>query len=61
VDPRAGLDMLSKRKIPSPRQESKLDHPTVQPVASRYGRAIVVIETAGEELSVVTCCKLMTS
>jgi hypothetical protein len=36
VGPRAGLDMVSKRKIPSPRRESNSDHPIVQPVASRY-------------------------
>jgi hypothetical protein len=32
----AGLDMVSKRKIPSPCRESKPGHPIVQPVASRY-------------------------
>jgi hypothetical protein len=32
----AGLDTVSKRKIPSPRRESNPDHPIVQPVASRY-------------------------
>jgi hypothetical protein len=36
VGPRAGLDMVSKRKIPSPRSESNPNHPIVQPVASRY-------------------------
>jgi len=36
VGSRAGLDMASKIKIPSPRRESKPDHPIVQPVASRY-------------------------
>jgi hypothetical protein len=36
VGPRAGLDAVSKRKIHSPRRESKPDHPIVQPVASRY-------------------------
>jgi len=33
VGPRAGLDMVSKRKIPSPRQESNPDHAIVQPVS----------------------------
>jgi hypothetical protein len=33
---RASLDAVVKRKIPSPRRESKPDHPIVQPVASRY-------------------------
>jgi hypothetical protein len=36
VGPRAGLDKVSKRKIPSPRRESNPDRPIVQPVASRY-------------------------
>jgi hypothetical protein len=36
VGPRAGLDAVSKRKISSPRRSSNLDHPTVQPVVSRY-------------------------
>jgi hypothetical protein len=30
-----GLDMVSKRKIPSPLRESNADHPIVQPIASR--------------------------
>jgi hypothetical protein len=33
---RAGLDTVSKRKIPSIRRESKPEHPVVQPVVSRY-------------------------
>jgi hypothetical protein len=32
VGPRAGLDAVSNRKIPSPRQESNPNHPIVQPV-----------------------------
>jgi hypothetical protein len=36
VGPRAGMDMVSKTEIPSPRRESKPDHPIVQPVANRY-------------------------
>jgi hypothetical protein len=36
VDPRAGLDMVSKRKIPSTCQESNPNHPIVQPIASCY-------------------------
>jgi hypothetical protein len=34
VGPRAGLDAVSKRKIPSSGRESNPDHPIVQPVAS---------------------------
>jgi hypothetical protein len=36
VGPSAGLDTLSKRKIPSPRRDSYQDNPTVQTVVSRY-------------------------
>jgi hypothetical protein len=36
VGPKAGLDMVSKRKISSTRWELNPDHPIVQPVASRY-------------------------
>jgi hypothetical protein len=36
VGPRAGLDMVSKRKFPSPHRESNPDHPIVQPLTSRY-------------------------
>jgi hypothetical protein len=36
MGPTAGQDAVSKRKIPSPRRESNLDHPIVQPVVSRY-------------------------
>jgi hypothetical protein len=36
VGPRAGLDAVEKRKIPSPRQESNPRTPIVQPVAIRY-------------------------
>jgi hypothetical protein len=36
VGPRAGLNTVSKRKIPSPRRESNPDHPIFQPVASRH-------------------------
>jgi hypothetical protein len=36
VGPRAGLDAVSKRKIPSPRRVSNPDNPIVQPVVSRY-------------------------
>jgi hypothetical protein len=34
---KAGLDMVSKRKIPSPRRESRPYHPIVQPVANDLG------------------------
>jgi hypothetical protein len=36
VGPRSVLDEVAKRKIPSPRRESKLRTPTVQPIAQRY-------------------------
>jgi hypothetical protein len=36
VGPRAGLDAVSKGKIPSSHKDSKPDHPIVQPVVSRY-------------------------
>jgi hypothetical protein len=36
VDPRAVLEEVVKRKIPSPRRESNSKTPIVQPVAQRY-------------------------
>jgi hypothetical protein len=36
VGPRAGLDAVLKRKIPSPCRKSNPNHPIVQPIASRY-------------------------
>jgi hypothetical protein len=36
VDPRAVLDAVVKRKIPSPRRESNLKNPIFQPVAQSY-------------------------
>jgi hypothetical protein len=36
VDPRAVLDVVVKRKIPSPLRESNPRTPIVQPVAQRY-------------------------
>jgi hypothetical protein len=36
VGPRAVLEAVVKRKIPSPRRESNLRIPIVQPVAQRY-------------------------
>jgi len=36
VDPRAVLDTVVKRKIPSPRRESNPKTPIFQPVAQRY-------------------------
>jgi hypothetical protein len=36
VGPRAVLDAVVKRKIPSPRRESNPRTPIVQPVAQRY-------------------------
>jgi hypothetical protein len=36
VGPRAILDAVVKRKIPSPRRETNLRTPIVQPIAQRY-------------------------
>jgi len=36
MGPRAVLDAVVKRKIPSPHRESNLRTPIVQPVAQRY-------------------------
>jgi hypothetical protein len=36
VDPRAVLDAVANRKIPSPLRESKSRTPIVQPIAQRY-------------------------
>jgi hypothetical protein len=36
VGPRAVLDVVVKRKIPSPRRESNIRTPIVQPVAQGY-------------------------
>jgi len=36
VAPRATLDTMSKRKIPSPCKGSNPDHPIVQPMVSHY-------------------------
>jgi hypothetical protein len=44
VGPRAILDAVVKRKIPSPRRESNLRTPIVQPVAKRYTDSTVFIE-----------------
>jgi hypothetical protein len=47
VGSRAVLDWVVKRKIPSPRRESNLRTPIVQPVAQRYTdraiKAIIII------------------
>jgi hypothetical protein len=36
MGPRAVLDAVVKRKIPSPRRKSKPRTPIVQPIAQRY-------------------------
>jgi hypothetical protein len=41
VRPRAGLDAVVKRKIPSPRRESNPRTPIVQPVAQRYTTELI--------------------
>jgi hypothetical protein len=38
MGPRAGLDTVSKKKIPGPRRDSNPDHPIVQPVVRNWGR-----------------------
>jgi len=53
VGPRAGLDMVSKRKIPNPRGESNPDYPIVQFVASRYIEEHMATATT----ETVTCYK----
>jgi hypothetical protein len=45
VGPRAVLDAVVKRKIPSPRRESKPRTPVVQPVAQRYAGSNIWICT----------------
>jgi hypothetical protein len=45
VGPRAVLDPVVKRRIPSPRRESNPRTPIVQPVAQRYtGSAVTVLD-----------------
>jgi hypothetical protein len=50
VGPRAGLDMVSKRKIPTLRRESNPHHPIVQPVASRSKRTYLQDDRYEEKL-----------
>jgi len=38
VGPRTGLDMVLKKKIPSPHQESNPDHPVIQPIDKGKGK-----------------------
>jgi hypothetical protein len=47
VDPRAVLDAVVKRKIPSPRQESNPKTPTVQPVGQRYTDWLPLVHMLG--------------
>jgi hypothetical protein len=44
VGPRAVLDVVVRRKIPSPRRESNPRTPIVQPVVQRYTIAIKIYE-----------------
>jgi hypothetical protein len=54
VDPRASLDAVAKRKIPSPRQESNPRTPIGQPVAqSCTDRAITALEQITKILCIV--------
>jgi hypothetical protein len=48
VDPRAVLDAVVKRKIPSPRRESNPRTPIVQPVAQRYLSNVDLTTLAGD-------------
>jgi hypothetical protein len=50
VGPRAGLDTVSRRKFPSPRQDSNPDPPIVQSVVSRYTDwAIPALLSSGQD------------
>jgi hypothetical protein len=55
VGPRAIVDAVVKRKIPSPRRESNPRTPIVQPVAQRYTdwavTALLLRSVANTELS----------
>jgi hypothetical protein len=51
VGPRAGLDAVSKRKIPSLRRESNPYHPIVQPVASRYTNWVIPASSSSSSSS----------
>jgi hypothetical protein len=48
VDPRAVLDAVGKRKIPSLRRESNPRTPLVQPVAQRYTDWAIAAQTVLE-------------
>jgi hypothetical protein len=54
VGPRAVLDAMVKRKIPSPRRESKLRTPTVQPVAQRCKTDKCVLDRHARERLMLT-------
>jgi hypothetical protein len=43
VGPRAVLDAVVKRKIPSPRRESNPRTPIIQPVAQRYTAELLIV------------------
>jgi len=55
VGPRAVLNAMMKRKIPSPRRESNPRTPITQPVAQCYseyhGYQLMIIETINEALT----------
>jgi hypothetical protein len=53
MGPRAGLDMVLKRKIPSPHGESNPDHLIVQPIASCYIDRAILAHTRGQEKIVI--------
>jgi hypothetical protein len=53
VDPRAVLDVVVKRKIPSPQRESNPRTPILQPVASHYTDRAMVNNNA--VISAVSC------
>jgi hypothetical protein len=46
--PRAVLDAVVKRKIPSPRRESNPRTPIVQPVAQRYTKRFTLVPSYNE-------------
>jgi hypothetical protein len=63
VGPRAVLDAVVKRKIPSPRREAKPRTPVVQPVVQRYTdwdiTALTSVTIKGEKLELLTVWSML--
>jgi hypothetical protein len=51
VGPRASLDTVAKRKIPSLLRDSNPDHPIVQPLVSRYTLVIVTLDQLPKQVT----------